>query len=92
VPSACAVGIEIVSDRGVLRNTNVLIQDGAAQLAAFMKLVSATPAPQKPTEATTDLPKEDSQSQRPMNNGPLALDKIIKVEGRIVSLSAAQLA
>src|ERR1035438_9606473 len=34
VPSACAVGIEIVSDRGVLRNTNVLIQDGAAQLGA----------------------------------------------------------
>src|ERR1019366_4566839 len=34
VPSACAVGIEIVSDRGVLRNTNVLIQDGSAQLGA----------------------------------------------------------
>jgi hypothetical protein len=59
-----------------------------AQLAAFMKLVSATPTPQKPTEATTDLPKQDSQPQRPTNNGPLALDKIIKVEGRIVSLTA----
>src|ERR1039458_2971702 len=34
VPSARAVGIEIVANQGVLRNTNVLIQDGAAQLGA----------------------------------------------------------
>ena len=61
-----------------------------AQLAAFMELVSATPAPQKPMEsttATTEQPSNDTQPQRPINNGPLALDKIMKVEGRIVSLT-----
>ena len=61
-----------------------------AQLAAFMELVSATPAPAKPIESATvapEQPNHDTKPQQPINNGPLALDKIMKVEGRIVSLT-----
>src|SRR5439155_14041372 len=32
MPSARAVGIEVVADQGTFRNTDVLIQDGAAYL------------------------------------------------------------
>src|SRR5437667_9988158 len=58
-----------------------------AQLAAFRDLVSATPSPHKSTEATTEQPNQDNQPQRPPNNAPLALDKILKVDGRVVSLT-----
>jgi hypothetical protein len=71
---------------------NELETEGSAeivkeQLAAFMKLVSATPTPQKPPEATTEQVNQDNQPQRPINDGPLALDQIMKVEGRVVSLT-----
>jgi hypothetical protein len=58
-----------------------------AQLAAFKELLSATPTPQKSTEATIEQPSQDNQPQRSMNNGPLALEKIMRVEGRVVSLT-----
>jgi|SRR5271157_3240869 len=59
-----------------------------AQLATFQELISATPTPQKPMESTAAPLSQDNQLQRQMNNGLLALDKIMKVEGRIVSLIA----
>lgn len=58
-----------------------------AQLAAFKELVSAVPAiAQKPPETEQ---QNQSQTQTPQTvNGFLPLDKIMKTEGRIVSLTA----
>lgn len=57
-----------------------------AQLAAFKELVAATPAPKTSTEPIAE--QINQEPQRPINSGPLPLDKIMKVEGRIVSLTA----
>ncbi len=57
-----------------------------AQLAAFKELVASTPALRKQNESVTDE-VQDTQAQR-QPNAPLTLDKIIKIDGRVASLTA----
>jgi hypothetical protein len=59
-----------------------------AQLAAFKELLAnpQTQAKHQPAEQPAEQPQP--LAIRPVTNGPPALDKIIKVEGRVVSLTA----
>jgi len=56
-----------------------------AQLAAFKELMAN---PQVQTSRAEPLPAAEQSVTRTPSNGPVALDKIIKVEGRVVSLTA----
>lgn len=57
-----------------------------AQLAAFKELVANLPTSNKPPEPVMET--QTNGTPRPVPSGPIALDKIVKVEGRVVSLTA----
>jgi hypothetical protein len=58
-----------------------------AQLAAFKELVATAPLYRKAPEPKADPAEYSTQVSQQQNNGPLALDKIMKVDGRIVSIT-----
>jgi len=58
-----------------------------AQLAAFKELL-ANPQTRTKQSETTDHYAQNPTQQQTASNGPLTLEKIIKVEGRVVSLTA----
>ncbi|MGI9071997.1 MAG: hypothetical protein ACR2JB_11970 [Bryobacteraceae bacterium] len=59
-----------------------------AQLAAFKELLASAQTQPKEAENPEQGQSNSTPPQKPTNNGPLALDQIIKVEGRVVSLTA----
>ena len=59
-----------------------------AQLAAFKELLANPQAHTKQAETPESQTQNSPASVKSAPNGPPALDKIIKVEGRVVSLTA----
>lgn len=58
-----------------------------AQFAAFRELVSIIPPRQSAKEQETGNQNKTNQPQKATTDGPLELSRIMKVEGRVVSLT-----